>query len=64
MILERTWEPSMDYDYYSSEWLGHNVLYVIPATRDSTANVNLEKGGDNRGWVRGISKVMEFFGWE
>ena len=48
----------------SSEWLFHNIAYVVPNLRGSAQDADIEYGGDGRNIVKCPTKVLEIFGWE
>ena len=54
-------------DDMASEWLGHNVLYN-PNAKDEksrTKDVDINQNADDDAWwIRGITNILEFFGWE
>ena len=63
-VIARTEGVTRSAGNLSAEWFGHNVMYIFPSTRNSTKDVNLDKVGDERDWVRFGTKLLEVLGWE
>ena len=57
-------DASRTFGNMSSEWLLHNIFYNLHIKRAQAQDADLEYAQDSRWYIRGVTLILEFFGWE